>query len=132
MRHPDWPQRLAEYIDSRRGASFEWGTHDCCRFASGAVQAMTGDDPMIAFSYRNEVGATRLIRKAGSLDALVHRALGDPIPVANAKRGDVVISDLDFGATVGICVGAKCAFAAAEGGVTFRPLMMSRVAWGIN
>jgi hypothetical protein len=93
---------------------------------------MTGEDPMIAFSYRNEVGATRLIRKAGSLDALVHRALGDPIPVANAKRGDVVVADLDSGATVGVCVGSQCAFAAAEGGVTFRPQLMCRVAWGIH
>jgi len=132
MRRPDWPERLAEYVEARRAATFEWGVHDCCRFASGAVEAMTGDDPMGAFAYRNEVGALRLVHTAGSLDALVMRTLGDPLEaVALAGRGDVVIAELENGSTVGICLGADCVFV-SEAGVTFRPLSMARVAWRID
>ena len=132
MRAYDWPQRLEDYVESCRATPFQWGTHDCCRFAAGAVHAMTEVDPMAAYRYANEIGARRLIRKAGSLDALVHRVLGDPLPtVAAAGRGDVVIADLDLGPTVGVALGGVAAFAAPVG-LLFIPTNQARVAWRID
>ena len=131
MRAQDWPERLAAYVESRRTVPFEYGSHDCCHFAGGAVDAITGRNPMAAFHYRNQIGAERAIRKAGSLDALVEQTLGKPMAVALARRGDVVIADLERGATVGICTGAEAVFA-SEIGVTFRPMSSVRKAWRIE
>jgi len=132
MRPSGWPERLTAYIESRRAAEFTWGEHDCCWFANGAVIAMTGVDRMPDYSYTTELGAARLIKRAGSLDALVCRALGDSIHPAQAGRGDVVIADLENGSTLGICLGEMCAFAADVGGITFRPRSMIRSAWRIQ
>jgi hypothetical protein len=128
MRRPDWLERLEAYIAGRMGEPFTWGHHDCCRFAAGAVEAVTGDNPMQAYDYRDERAALRLIRSAGSLDALVNRALGEPIPAAQAQRGDVVMADLERGATVGVCLGIFSAFP-AEVGLTHRPTLYCRAAW---
>lgn len=133
MRRADWPQRLAAYIEQHRHTPFQWGTHDCCRFAAGAVEAMTGTDPMIGFDYGNATGAMRLIKKAGSLDVLLHQVLGEPLPaVAQARCGDVVIADINSGAAVGICLGRTCVFAAEPAGLVFGPRMAVRAAWRID
>lgn len=131
MRRPDWPQRLDAYIAESRTTPFAYGRHDCCWFAGKAVEAMTGENPMHAFSYRNRLGAERMIRRAGTLDALVHRALGEPVHPAQAGRGDVVIADLELGATVGVCLGDVCAFATDPVGIVFRPREAIRAAWRI-
>lgn len=132
MRRPDWPQRLVEYVEAHRQTPFAWGTHDCCRFAAGAVEAMTDENPMAAFDYGNERQALRLIRDAGTLDALMYRTLGESLPsVAYAKRGDVVISDLGNGPTVGVVLGADAVYAAPVG-LFFQPAQSARAAWRIS
>lgn len=131
MRRVDWLERLETYIAERMTEPFAWGRHDCCRFASGAVEAITGEDVMRGFSYEDEAGARALIRSAGSLDALAHRALGEPIPVSFAGRGDIVIADLEHGPTIGVCLGVISAFA-ADPGLTHRPTLSCRVAWRIR
>ncbi len=131
IRLPDWPERLADYVEAARTRAFEYGAHDCCMFAAGAVEAMTGANPMSRFRYRGRLGAERLIRRAGSIDALVYRTLGEALPSpAQAGRGDVVIADLENGATVGVCLGDDCAFA-GDPGIVFRPRSATRVAWRI-
>lgn len=131
-RRHEWPELLADYIASRRSAPFAWGSHDCCKFAAGAVEAITGENPMHDFHYGNEIGALRLIAEAGSLDALVTQVLGTPLPsVAQAKRGDVVITDLGNGPTVGVCVGASTAYA-AQTGLLLLPTAQARAAWRIG
>ena len=132
-RRHEWPELLADYIASRRASPFVWGTHDCCKFAAGAVEAITGENPMHDFHYGNEIGALRLIAEAGSLDALVTGVLGEPLPsVAQVKRGDVVLADLGNGPTVGVCLGAPAAYAAAAGGVLLLLAAGARMAWRIG
>lgn len=129
MRAADWPQRLGDYVESRRSTPFEYGTHDCCRFAAGAVIAMTGHNYMAAFDYKNGLGAERLIRRAGTLDALVNRTLGEPVHPSQAGRGDVVLADLERGSTLGVCLGETCVFAAEPAGLAFHPRAVIRLAW---
>jgi hypothetical protein len=133
MRYADWPQRLDAYIAERMDTPFTWGAgqHDCCSFAAGAVVAMTGTNPISDYHYGDERGALRLIRDAGSLDALACRVLGEPIPVAFAGRGDVVMADLERGATIGVCLGPVAAFPAAIG-LVHRPTLACRAAWRIE
>jgi hypothetical protein len=131
-RSVDWPQQLAAFVESRRSTPFAWGTHDCCRFAAGAVEAMTGVDRMHAFTYETEAEARELITQAGGLDVLVTRELGAPLEsVAFAGRGDVVLAELDNGPTLGVVLGVQSAFA-AEGGVLLLPTRMGCMAWRIG
>ena len=131
MRYDNWPERLAQYVEARRSTPFEYGSHDCCMFAGGAVEAITGQNPMHEFDYRNRLGAERLLRSAGTLDALVNRTLGEPVHPSQAGRGDIVLADLEEGATVGVCIGDQCVFA-ADPGITFRPRSVARAAWRIS
>lgn len=130
-RLPDWPQRLSEFIESRRHAPFVWGGNDCCRFAAGAVRAMTGTDPMAGYCYRDEREARALIEGAGNIESLLCERLGVPLPaVAHAMRGDVVIADLDHGPTVGVLLGRMAAYA-GDTGVLLLPWQYARAAWRI-
>lgn len=131
MRDHDWPEKLAEYVASRAATPFAWGTHDCCQFAAGAVQAITGVNPAAAWTYDSEFGALRLIADAGSLETLITQAMGAPVHPSRAGRGDVVLADLDRGPTVGVCVGRECAFP-ADTGLTFRPRDVVITAWKVT
>ena len=130
MRHHDWPERLADYVESRRAAPFEYGRHDCCQFAASAIEAMTGENPATYYPYRNEIGAKRIIIEHGGMDALLTAILGEPCPVAMAGRGDIVLAELENGPTAGVCLGRQCAFP-ADIGVTFRPREFITLAWKV-
>lgn len=131
MRHHDWPEKLAEFIETRRETAFAWGSHDCCQFAAGAVEAVTGTNPAAAWTYANEAEAQALIAAAGSLEALVTQAMGEPVHPSRAGRGDVVLAELENGPTVGVCVGRECVFP-AETGLTFRPREITLTAWKVT
>ena len=61
-RLPDWPERLAAYLADQRPHRFAWGTHDCARFAAGAVHAITGQQPT-ALQWGGPADAARLLRR---------------------------------------------------------------------
>lgn len=128
----DWPERLYEYIESRRPEPFAYGSHDCCQFAARAVESMTDTNPAKDWHYTNELGAGRLIVEAGGLDKLITQAMGEAVHPAEAGRGDVVMAELDQGPTIGICLGRDCVFAAEPVGVTFRPRAMILKAWKVR
>jgi hypothetical protein len=132
MRVHNWPERLFDYIESRREEPFAYGTHDCCQFAAHAVEAITENNPAKDWHYANEIGAGRLIVEAGGIDALVTQALGEPVHPAEAGRGDVVMAELDHGMTIGVCLGRDCVFAAEPAGVTFRPRRVILKAWKVQ
>lgn len=95
-RFENWPLRLDQAIEAARQRPFAWGTHDCCSFAAGVVQALTGHDAFAQFTasfgvYTDERGALRALAAADGVAAIATAHLGDPIPVAQARRGDVVM-----------------------------------------
>ncbi|MBB4620123.1 DUF6950 family protein, partial [Sphingomonas abaci] len=67
-RYPDWEARLAAYLEPLRARPFAWGRHDCSTFAAGAVEAMTGVDPMPEFRgrYSTARGSVRALRRFGA------------------------------------------------------------------
>jgi hypothetical protein len=131
-RFPDWPDRLAQYIASRRDTPFSYGNsgHDCCQFAAMAVEAITGTNPAANWHYSCELGAAMLIKKAGGLESLITEALGEPVHVSRAGRGDIVLAELDRGDTIGVCLGRDCVFP-ADVGTVMRPRASIRVAWKV-
>lgn len=103
-RLPDWETRLAAYLEPLRLRAFAWGEHDCCTFAGGAVQAMTGIDPMAEFRghYATAIGSARALRKFGAGDlASTLDAKFERVSSALAHRGDIVMS----AGALGICMG---------------------------
>jgi hypothetical protein len=93
-RRSDWPEKLFEIFEARKGDPFKWGINDCVMFAADVVQAMTDTDLAEQFrgTYSDEIGAKRLLKGLGGIDSLVSSKLGAPmISPLVAQRGDVVL-----------------------------------------
>jgi len=113
-RKADWEARLAAYLEPLRLRAFEWGVHDCCTFAAGAVAAMTDVDPMPEFRdrYSTAQGSARALKRfgRGTLAATLD-AKFEAVPASLAQRGDIVMSD----GLLGICWGAVLFAVGREG-----------------
>jgi hypothetical protein len=112
----NWPRLMNQAIESVLDKPFEWGKHDCCLFAAGVVEAMTGEDPMAEFrgKYHDQESALKALKKigSGSLYHTMRAKFGNP---RRPRRGDVVYHTFDTGPTLGICVGANSVFVGEEG-----------------
>ncbi|WP_294327034.1 hypothetical protein [uncultured Sphingomonas sp.] len=127
QRFPDWDARLAAYLEPLRARPFEWGRHDCCTFAAGAVEAMTGVDPMPEFRgrYSTAIGSARALRRFGAGDlASTLDGKFEAIPAPLAQRGDIVMT----GGLLGIAWG-DFAFAVGSEGDREGLIRMERSRW---
>lgn len=144
VRVQDWPTLFFHFIESRRQQPFSWGKQDCCLFACDGVLAQTGLDPaagMFRGKYRDALGAARLVRKHGGVEAIaakVCQRMGfAEVPVRMAQRGDVVTvkqrnSNLrGMNAEVGLCIGGVAAFPGVDG-LVFLRLKECRRAWRVT
>jgi hypothetical protein len=125
----DYPERLAAFIESRRGMPFEWGINDCCLFAADGVLAQTGVDLAADWrGYTSAREAAQLIDRVGGLPAFAH-ALAEK-PVARAFRGEVVLVALDGRDTFGLVAGNGHWCGPGAEGVVFRPMSEALRAFG--
>lgn len=122
---------LHDFIESRKNTPFKWGENDCCLFACDAVLAMTGRDYSTGFrgEYDNEVGALKVVKKAGGIRAIATAALGAEIKPLTAQRGDIVMLEIPR-PTLGVCVGDRVA-ATGENGLEYRSLSTATCAWRV-
>lgn len=140
-RFEDWPTRFFAFVEQRRAEPFAWGANDCCLFACDGVQSQTGLDPaakLFRGKYRDSLGAARLVRKHGGIEAIAVKVCGqhgwpELLTPRVAQRGDVVLLDVDTGmeCALGLVVGAEAVFTGPEG-LTFVPLASCRRAWAIG
>ncbi|WP_342049870.1 DUF6950 family protein [Cupriavidus sp. OTU4054] len=132
QRMPDWPTRLADFIEARRERAFCWAESDCCLFVCDAVESFTGVDPAARWRglYASEKGARRLIRDNDGVAGLATLAFGPAVPAALAGRGDVVLIDTPTGEALAICIGGVIA-AQAAAGIEFHPITAAKAAWKI-
>lgn len=134
IRHPDWPERLAEVIESARHQPYVLGQHDCVRLACRCIEVMTGVNFWPVFAgYKTKVQALRVIaRIAPSLEGAVTCVLGiQPQPVALSRRGDVLLYQDEEGHHLGVCAGANMVLL-AEQGLIFLPLSKALASWRIG
>jgi hypothetical protein len=114
-RLPDWEARLTDYLEPLRERPHVYGRHDCALFAAGAVQAMTGVDPIpeLRGRYSTARGSIYALRKygAGSLADTLTAKFGEPVHPAHAKRGDLVMDEK----AVGVAMGDYAIFVARDG-----------------
>jgi hypothetical protein len=80
-RTQNWEMRLDDWLKTRAGLEFTFGANDCCLFAAGAVEAMTGEDLAGKFrgKYRTKHGAQQVLKKyaGGGVRELMVRMAAD-------------------------------------------------------
>lgn len=134
MREHGWDVRLFDYIESHRNTPFDWGVHDCCLFAAGGVQAITGKDFAADLrGYKSQQEAYAIVARYGSIEAMVTSLLGvQPIHPAFAQRGDPMVGlHPETGQeALGVCVGVHWAVPGASG-LVFPRLADARFAWRV-
>lgn len=130
MRRSDWEAALSAYLAGHRNAALDWETLDCGRFADGAVKVMTGESLLPKGWYKTELGAAKVLRKAGfeTLESYMGSVL-PKTPIAMARRGDIVMAD----GALGICIGAEGMFLPVDGaGLVRRHRREWSHAWAVN
>jgi len=116
------------FIDERRNAPFEWGRNDCCLFVFDALLALTGRDYVAGLrNYSSALGAAKIIKKIGSIEALLD-SLFEPLSVQFAKKYDPVLFNTDGGQALGICIGTHFA-AVSQHGLSYIGLAHAQKAW---
>lgn len=129
-RLPDWPQRLATYVDAHRATPFVWGSHDCARFAAGAVQAITGLALCLPV-WGGARAAARLLRASGGLSSALGGLFAEHPAISQARRGDLLAVAVRHGPLVAVCLGhVWCA--PGTGGLVFGDLDQARGAWKVG
>lgn len=110
----NWESALSEYIESKRNAPFEYGVNDCCMFAAGSVEAITGEDPMAEFrgEYKSLATSVRALQEIGAGDLESTMDGKFPIvPISHAQRGDLAF----FDGSIGVVIGSFAWFVSDDG-----------------
>jgi len=138
IRAEDWVNRLDDYFKRTETLPFSLGANDCCLFAAGAVQAMTGVDLAARFrgKYRTEAGAMRILKRYadGDVRAMMTRmardnALEEVTPL-RLTRGSIALISHDGRESLGVIslTGAHILAPAVTGRAQF-PLTRALTGW---
>lgn len=142
MRIENWPQRLNDFIESRRNSKFEWGSNDCCMFAALAIEAVLGFNEHAKYlgSYSTRQGARNVLcaltrqqtysRAVAALpDVLGYERCNPKL----AQRGDLVLIRQHRVPALGV-VSMDGRFAVAPGhtGIMKIPINQVIAAWRID
>jgi hypothetical protein len=136
MRCTHWSDVLYANIEIWRPKRFDWATWSCCHLLAHHLRDTIGIDYLPrfpAFSTRDE--AWSILASLGGIEQLISSELGEPVPIAFAKRGDPVVgnfgqTDLDEGLVAGVCLGIQSCAPGARG-LVFMPTAETTMAWRI-
>jgi hypothetical protein len=128
-------------IEANRATPFQWGVHDCMRFACRVIEALTGVNrwPEIA-GYRTRREASELLVRYGATDFVDagDRFFNVPHTVwKRAHRGDIACGDPRGSGRsawypLGVVLGYEIAFLSTETGFRFAPLAHATCVWPIE
>ena len=107
MRVNGWEDALASVIERHASQPLVFGVSDCGQLAAGAVFAVTGTDVFSDYrKYKTEVGARRILQKAGCKDlSELFAKFFTPIHPFLAKRGDIGIVEQNGNICAGVFTG---------------------------
>lgn len=90
MRTTGWERRLVAMLERHRDNAFEWGAFDCATLVRDTALALGAADPFAGMLWQSKFDAIVELRRAEvrSVREFIARSL-DPVPVAQAQRGDV-------------------------------------------
>lgn len=80
---------LSEYFNSQAGVRSNLGGLDCVRFVIEALEAGWGIDCRDVLGYHDRRSAVDRLRIAGGLEAAFTAELGEPMPPAELRPGDI-------------------------------------------
>lgn len=116
-RLPDWANRLNDYLAKIRDKEFRFGKHDCAILVSGAVEAMTGENPMADIPpYKNWRDVKKFL-KGSSFYKELQKRFGAPVNAAHGHQGDIAYHEKNLG----IILGRRAMFF-GENGYVFMPI----------
>jgi hypothetical protein len=137
MRREDWLPRLCDVLEAARERPFAWGRHDCCTWALECAQAVTGERrwPPEKMLYKTRAGAMKALAGhgfAGIPDAL-DATMGARRPVSMARRGDVVLVEVDGVTGCGVVdTTGEMVACAGLAGIVSVPLASATLCWGVE
>ena len=114
MRLSDWEMQLSEYVLSKKNQPFEYGVNDCCLFAAGAVEVITGENPIPEFigaydSLKTSIKALKTIG-SGTLEKTMDAKFTE-IQIGYAQTGDLAFHD----GSIGVIIDADALFVSDDG-----------------
>ncbi len=109
-----WESSLSAYLISKKNEPFKYGVNDCCLFAAGAVEAITGENPIPEFigaydSLKTSIKARKTIG-AGTVEKSMD-AKFNAIAIGYAQTGDLAFHD----GSIGVIVDADALFVSDDG-----------------
>lgn len=114
VRPAGWELRLSAVLREASMREFDPRHWNCARFVHACAQAVRGAE--LPFEWKGSLEQ--------SADAVLERT-----EVKQALRGDVLLADVPH-PTLGVCVGARAVFLAANG-LQSVPRSTARVAWAV-
>ena len=107
MRIKGWEDALAGVIEKHASQPLVFGVSDCGQLAADAVFAVTGADVFKDYrKYKTEVGARRILQKAGCADlSELFSKFFSPVHPFLAKRGDIGIVEQGGNICAGVFTG---------------------------
>lgn len=122
QRRFDWAERLLDHVTREQGKAFAWGHADCGTLFGGAVEAVTGSNPLAPFgAWTSEREAMEVLARMGVTSMLEFCSQHfRAIQPADARRGDVGYVDRLTRLTCpAIIVGAEAVSRDASGWISF-------------
>jgi len=98
-------EALRQVIRDNSERNFQYGEWDCCQFVCNLIEAATGKNPALEYTYCSESGAYRYIDQSNGLGNIASRALGEPVGKDELTIGDIALLKLP---KVGEVLGAIC------------------------
>jgi hypothetical protein len=132
MRHKHWQIFYGKITEAYKDKPFKWGEHDCVLWAANVVAAITGEDYGAEWrgTYDSALSAARLLESLGGAEALVTKFLGQPIPVAMANVGDVLLLKQGDWDMLAICNG-QTMLAPGPKGLAVHSTLSALKAWKV-
>lgn len=135
MRLDDWPARLAAAIDAAKDRGFQYGRHDCLRFAAHCEIAVCGSSRIEAAFHQYDCrrSAFLLLGRHGfrSVPELLDNRY-ERINVRRAQRGDWVCFDHQEDPLIGVVNGNTTEAPARVKGLLSLPTLEAVRAWRIE
>ena len=124
---------LNEYLRSNDGRAYRLGEWDCAIYVFAHVEAQTGVDHIAEYRglYSTEAEAKKLMKKfdrVATVRTLANKKLGESIPPAFARTGDIV----SRGGSLGILYADRAIFLAESTGYERIPRALLDRAWSIR
>jgi len=133
LRCHDWAERLVDVI-ARHHAPFAWGTCDCATLFAGAVEAVTGADPLAPFRpWGSEADAMRRLAASGHRSVIAFTEAHFPeIEPADVRRGDLIYGDAADALSCPAVVIGSAAMSLTPCGAVLFPITLARRAFMVG